>query len=154
MVLPSLRTRRPGRVAMAYFFEKTPSLSRKTGAPSDLPARQASIAGRSSSKSTVTTLARGLQRPARGLTRSTMSRERGDQVAQTTPITVPWASSAPPSRSLARLTRWISWAEAGRPPPGGAANRAAASNPAKARTWESDLGDAELAQGTVIVVVW
>src|SRR6476661_3679314 len=80
----------------------------QTGAPRLLPARKRSTAGRSSWKSTVTTRARPPQRLASALTRSTMSRERGDQEAQTTTMVVPRARSASPRRPPPRQERLTS----------------------------------------------
>src|SRR5262249_43010527 len=102
-----------GRVATAYFFENAPSLSRKTGAARLLPARKRSTAARSSWKSTVITRAWPAQRPASALTRSTTSRERGDQLAQMTAIVGPRARSASASCSPWRPLRWSPCAASG-----------------------------------------
>src|SRR5262245_7549179 len=84
---------RPGRVAIPHFLENAPSASRNTVAPRPFPERKLSTAARSSWKFTVTTRARPPQRWATGLTRATMSRERGDQEAQRITIVTPRARS-------------------------------------------------------------
>src|SRR5436305_8449399 len=98
---------------MAYFFEKAPSVSRKTGAARLLPARKPWIAAASSWKLTVATRALPPQRCASGFTRSTMSRECGDQEAQRTRIEAPCESSDSANCSPFNPCRRIQWEEAG-----------------------------------------